>query len=354
VIKFINVSKSYVNSKGQRQQVLSNINLTVNSGEIFGIIGPSGAGKSTLIRLVNKLESTDNGEVWVDNKLINNLTGRQLKLARQDIGMIFQHFNLLESYTVYDNILFPLKINKPSGAEHRLEILKHLDTILELTELKYLINKYPSQLSGGQKQRVAIARSLITNPQVLLCDECTSSLDPQTTSKILELLKKINKELNITILLITHEMDVIKSICDKVAVISNGSIIDQGSVLDLYFNSEHEVTHSILLKSLINKLPKQIKDDIELNLSASAETYPIIELKFSEQSTSEPIIAQTILKYKTNFNILQGEIETIQDKIIGRLVLQLEADSQTFAAIVEDLKQNQVKTEIIAYVSRIY
>lgn len=361
MIKFIAVNKRYITKSGEKHQALSNINLEIKPGEIFGIIGHSGAGKSTLIRAVNKLESIDNGEIWVDGRNINQLNIQDLNQARQNMGMIFQHFNLLDSYTVVDNILFPLKVAKKlksySAADTNNSLNKKLNNILELTGLTELKAKYPCQLSGGQKQRVAIARSLITDPKILLCDECTSALDPNTTKNILDLLKTINKKLNITILLITHEMEVIKAICHKVAIMSDGQIVESGDILDLYFSPKHKSTKNLLSRSLIDNLPANIVNNINNNQDIDFKnysSYPIAELKFSEESTKEPIVTAIILKYKINFNILQAEVETIQDHIVGRLVIQLEADQNILNNIIEDLNNKKVKTEIIAYVPRIY
>lgn len=351
MIKLISVNKSYTNIN-KKIIALADINLEVKAGEIFGIIGTSGAGKSTLLHLINKLEQPDNGEVWLNNKLVNNLSGSDLKKARQETGMIFQHFNLLESYTAYQNIIFPLKINGQLKKLSKQELANKVDPILELTGLKDLMNHYPSQLSGGQKQRVGIARSLITNPTVLLCDECTSALDPQTTQSILSLLKKINTELGVTILLITHEMEVIKSICHKVAVMSHGQIVEQGSVLELFSDAKHEVTKKTLSVSLKNKLPEFILNNIvEIN---NYNLYPLIELVFVNKSAAEPILAEIMREYNVNFNILQGEIETIQDTIVGRMIIQLEANEDQFQQIAKSFLNKNINVEILGYGPRIY
>ncbi|MBN9336853.1 MAG: ATP-binding cassette domain-containing protein, partial [Chryseobacterium sp.] len=233
MIELLNVSKRFT-TKNRIIQALSNVSLTVEKGEIFGVIGSSGAGKSTLIRCVNLLEKPNEGKVIVDNVELTKLSEAQLTLERRKIAMIFQHFNLLSSRTVFDNVAFPLELEGKSKSE----IKEKVDSLLELVGLKEKAKDYPANLSGGQKQRVAIARALANDPKVLLCDEATSALDPATTKSILQLLKSINQKLNLTILLITHEMEVIKSICDKVAVIDNGQLVEQGKVEQIFIHPE--------------------------------------------------------------------------------------------------------------------
>ena len=356
MIKLININKHYINKNQTKTQALANINLEVKAGEIFGIIGTSGAGKSTLLHLINKLEEPDTGEVWLNSKLVNNLTGADLKAARQETGMIFQHFNLLESYTVYENIIFPLRINKQLYSLSPAELKSRLEPILELTGLANLVHNYPSQLSGGQKQRVGIARSLITKPKVLLCDECTSALDPQTTSFILELLKKINTELGVTILLITHEMAVVKSICTNVAVMSNGQIVEQGDVLELFAHGKNEITKTLLATSLKNKLPQVILSSLVDNKNSAKGSiyYPLVQLVFTNKSAAEPILSEIMREHKVNFNILQGEIETIKNTIVGRMIIQLEACEEEFNQIKTSFSNKDINLEILGYGPRIY
>lgn len=228
MIDLRNVEKTYYSNAGDIH-ALKKTNLHINAGEIFGIIGLSGAGKSTLIRCINMLEVPTGGQVFVDGQELTAMNNQELRKARQNIGMIFQHFNLLASRTVYDNIAFPLEIQGISQSE----IKKRVQPLLELVQLQDRGDYYPSQLSGGQKQRVGIARALASDPKVLLCDEATSALDPQTTKSILDLLKDINKRLNLTIVMITHQMEVVKEVCDRVAVIENGEIIEEGSMIDV-------------------------------------------------------------------------------------------------------------------------
>ena len=357
MIKFIDVNKYYSTKNQSKTHALVNVNLEVVSGEIFGIIGTSGAGKSTLLRLVNKLESADSGEVWLNGQLVNNLIGPELKAARQTTGMVFQHFNLLESYSVYENIIFPLRINNQLNKLSKQHLAELVDPILELTGLTNHINKYPSQLSGGQKQRVGIARSLVTKPEVLLCDECTSSLDPETTDSILSLLKKINAELGVTILLITHEMSVIKNICTRVAVMSHGQIVEQGDVLKLFADGQHEITKKLLSKSLRDKLPEVILKNLTVNKSDGSDrqkSFPIVQLIFTNQSAAEPALSEIMREYKVHFNILQGEIETIKNTIVGRMIIQIEADDDEFNNIKANFNARDIRIEILGYAPRIY
>ena len=254
MIELVNVEKTYHTSSGDIH-ALKRTSLTINQGEIFGIIGLSGAGKSTLIRCINMLEVPTAGQVFVDGEELTAMTETQLRKARQNIGMIFQHFNLLASRTVFDNIAFPLEI-QGLGKD---EIKKRVEPLLELVQLQDRADHYPSQLSGGQKQRVGIARALASNPKVLLCDEATSALDPQTTKSILNLLRDINQRLNLTIVMITHQMEVVKEICDRVAVIENGSIIEEGNMIDVFTNPQNQTTKEFVKSVDKNTLPESLK-----------------------------------------------------------------------------------------------
>ena len=250
MIELLNLSKSF-KTKNKTIHALSDVSLTVEKGEIFGVIGTSGAGKSTLIRCVNLLEKPNEGKVIVDNIELTKLSDAQLTLERRKIAMIFQHFNLLSSRTVFDNIAFPLELEGKSKSA----IKEKVNSLLDLVGLNDKAKDYPANLSGGQKQRVAIARALANDPKVLLCDEATSALDPATTKSILKLLKSINQKLNLTILLITHEMEVIKTICDKVAVIDHGKLAEQGNVEQIFTNPKQEITKGFIQSSLNVELP---------------------------------------------------------------------------------------------------
>ena len=343
MIKINNVYKTYTSKTGDIN-ALRGVSLAVQPGEIFGIIGQSGAGKSTLIRCINRLEDPTSGEVIVDGKDITAMDEVQLRKARHEIGMIFQHFNLLTSRTIYDNVAFPLEIQGMS----KQEIEKRVQPLLELVGLGDRANYYPSQLSGGQKQRVGIARALASNPKVLLCDEATSALDPQTTKSILELLKDINKKFNLTIVLITHEMQVIKEICDRVAVIEDGLIIEQGSIIDVFTNPQESTTKEFI--SVINNqdLPK-ILTHIKLSPTPLPNSNLILRLSFRGDSTEEPIIASIIRKFDVDTSILYANIDYIKEIPYGTLVVELAGAQDNIQSALEHLQSQNLKTEVIGY-----
>lgn len=314
MIEFKNVSKTF-NSKDSSVEALKDINLTVQDGDIYGIIGFSGAGKSTLLRTINALETPSSGSVFIDGEDINRLTKQKLREKRKNIGMIFQQFNLLETKTVYENVALPLKLNRvPSG-----EIKKRVDEILKYVELEDKKKAYPSKLSGGQKQRVGIARALATNPSVLLSDESTSALDPKTTEAILSLLKKINRELGITIVLITHEMNVIQKICNRVAVMENGRIVENGDVIDIFGNPKENITKNFV-KTVINDsvpeiLVKGIKSEERFN--------KVLRLKFLDSDSTESVLSRVNKEYDVETNILFANISEIQDRVLGIIIIQI-------------------------------
>lgn len=305
-----NIEKIYPNGF----HALKNINLNVESGEIYGIIGFSGAGKSTLIRIINLLESPSSGEVIVNNKNLRTLSQKDLRLERQKMGMIFQHFNLLTSKNVFENIAFALEIAKWDKASIKSRVLE----LLDLVDLSDKIHSYPSQLSGGQKQRVAIARALANHPHLLLCDEATSALDTKTTKSILSLLKSIQKKLNLTIILITHQIDVVRSICDKMCVISNGKIVEEGFVEDIFINPQNEIT-----KELISfLLPSKDENIIDL-LDDKGDVYKVI---FTGDNAHKPLISQMIRDFNVDVNILSGSIDEVQNTELGHLVIKILGD----------------------------
>lgn len=318
MIKLTNVSKTYYKD-GKEIPALKDINLEIDKGEIFGMIGYSGAGKSTLIRLFNLLEKPTTGSILIDNQILNELSENELQSARKEIGMIFQHFNLLWSRTVIENIEFPLELSGMKKAERRKRVLE----LIELVGLTGRENNFPSELSGGQKQRVGIARALATNPKVILADESTSALDPDTTDQILELLQKINQELGITIVLITHEMHVIKQICHRVAVIDKGSIVEIGDVLEVFQQPKAEITKRFL---------GQVDDDEEgeLFIDEFKKNFPnskIIVCRFIADSYLEvgkPItatLARTFLE--VDFHVLHvSNVRTVEG-LYARLTLQI-------------------------------
>ena len=343
MINIKNLTKIY-NSNNSNVVAIDNLNLKINEGDIYGIIGLSGAGKSSLLRCINLLEQPTKGEVLLENFKISTthniiditkLSSKELREVRKQIGIIFQHFNLLMNSTVYDNIAFPLKLNKVP----KLSIDKKVNELLELVDLKEKKYFYPSQLSGGQKQRVGIARCLSTNPKIILCDEATSALDPSTTDSILNLLKLINKKFNITIVLITHEMDVIKKICNKVAVMENGKIIEEGLVLDVFSNPKTTISNSFFDKDL--NIPISLKKNFSSNV--------MLKLTFKGISATSPIIHELSKKFHVEFNIICGRIDIIQETQVGSLILALNNDLDTIHSITKFLKSMQVEVEVINF-----
>ncbi|KAF6614694.1 MULTISPECIES: methionine ABC transporter ATP-binding protein [Paenibacillus] len=332
MIELRNVSKTYVR-KGLSIQALKNINITVDKGDIFGFIGFSGAGKSTLIRLVNRLEKVTTGEVLVEGESLNAYSTSGLRKVRKKIGMIFQHFNLLESKTVFENIAIPMVLLK----RNKREIERRVTELLAFTGLSDKANSYPSELSGGQKQRVGIARALASNPSILLCDEATSALDPQTTQSILDLLRKINKEYKITILIITHEMSVIQRICNKVAVMEKGEIIEQGNVLEVFGQPKHPTTQSFVRTVIHDQVPDSVLQTFE-----QQESQRIYKLEFIGQAASDPVVHELIRKHDIHVNILFANMTEIQETTIGYMTLQLRGEQHAVQQAVDFIKSKGV------------
>lgn len=345
MIELQHIDKIYHTSSGDLH-ALKDINLTINEGEIFGIIGLSGAGKSTLVRCINMLERPTSGKVIVDGQEMTALGEEQLRKARQNIGMIFQHFNLLSSRTVFGNIAFPLEIQGLDKAA----IQKKVEPLLDLVGLKDRADHYPSQLSGGQKQRVGIARALASDPKVLLCDEATSALDPQTTESILNLLRDINKRLHITIVMITHQMNVVKEICDRVAVIENGEIIEQGSMVDIFTTPQKATTREFVASIQHNDLPDFVRK-LDIHKDYKAGDKALVSLSFIGDSAGEPIVSVLIKEYDTNVNILTANIENLQDTPFGTLLIEVEGDEAHLKKALDHLHERKVKDEVIGYVS---
>lgn len=327
MIRLENIHKIFLKDN-KKINALNGINLHVNKGDIYGIIGLSGAGKSTLIRCINQLERQNSGSVFVAGQNLSELGKKDLRNVRKKIGMIFQGFNLLKSKTVFENIAFSLKIGKAD----KKTIDEKVNKYLKLVELEEKANSYPDELSGGQKQRVGIARALSNSPDILLCDEATSALDPKTTLQILDLLKKINRELNITIVLITHEMSVIKKICNRVAILEEGKIIKECSVLDLFSSNSNEKIEGFLE---------------EANLKNHASCEKLIKLIFVGDSSEKPILSNIIRTLDVDFNIIYGKIEQIQDMDIGRLVVGVSCDEVKFNKIISMLENKGVNVEVI-------
>ncbi|GAF64954.1 metal ABC transporter ATP-binding protein [Bacillus sp. TS-2] len=318
------------------------VNLQINEGEIFGIIGYSGAGKSTLIRMLNMLERPTHGEVVIAGKELSKLSKKELRKARQEIGMIFQHFNLLWSRTVFENIEFPLEI---AGVpkEKRGERVREL---ISLVGLEGRDGSYPSQLSGGQKQRVGIARALANNPKVLLCDEATSALDPKTTDSILDLLVSINQKLGLTVILITHEMHVIRKICHQVAVMEQGKIVEQGPVLDVFRHPQQNMTKEFV-KQIVE--PEETKESLAQWLQNSEEG-KVVRLTFVGKDAERPLITELIRKFNIEVNILQGKISKTLESSYGTLFIHLRGEEPEIEKAVQFIRQEQVELEVIEHV----
>ncbi|GKU83215.1 methionine ABC transporter ATP-binding protein [Niallia sp. NCCP-28] len=333
----INRVKKIYPSKNEEVRAVDNVDLEINQGEIFGVIGYSGAGKSTLIRMLNGLEIPTEGSVTVAGHEVSKIKGKKLRQARQEISMIFQHFNLLWSRTVKENISFPLEIAGVKKADRD----KKVDELIKLVGLEGRENTYPSQLSGGQKQRVGIARALASDPKVLLCDEATSALDPQTTDAILDLLVDINKRLGLTIVLITHEMHVIRKICHRVAVMENGKVVEAGPVINVFKHPEAEITKRFVQQVIE---PEETKDTIE-HILAQYTSGSIVMLGFVGENAEQPIITKLIRSFDITVNIIQGKISPTQNGSYGTLYIHLDGAEKEQA--LQFLQSEEISVEVI-------
>ncbi|RNC98279.1 methionine ABC transporter ATP-binding protein [Lysinibacillus halotolerans] len=340
MIELKDISKIYKTKNGEIAAV-KNVNLTIQKGEIFGIIGYSGAGKSTMIRLLNGLEKPTAGLVVVNGQPISSISGSKLRQARQKISMIFQHFNLLWSRTVAENIAFPLEIAGVPAAERT----KRVKELIDLVGLSGRDKAYPSQLSGGQKQRVGIARALANNPEVLLCDEATSALDPETTDSILELLLDINKRLGLTIVLITHEMHVIRKICHRVAVMEAGQVVEQGDVLQVFQQPQADITKNFVMQV---SGTKDSKNSIE-QILANYPTGKIVKLTFIGNKTEQPIISQLIKQFDVEVNIVHGNISQTASGPYGTLIVQIVGEDSNVQKALDLLNSIEIQTEVIEH-----
>jgi D-methionine transport system ATP-binding protein len=338
MISIQNVKKVFRTKNGELTAV-DDINLTIQEGEIFGVIGYSGAGKSTLLRMLNGLETPTSGTLQVNGKNISKIRGKELRKARQKIGMIFQHFNLLWSRTVSENIAFPLEIAGIPKKEREERVAE----LIKLVGLEGKEKAYPSQLSGGQKQRVGIARALANHPSVLLCDEATSALDPETTDQILDLLVNINKKLGLTIVLITHEMHVIRKICHRVAVMENGKVVEMGPVLEVFKHPKAPIT-----KRFVQQITEseEAKDAVQHLI----EKYPngkIVKLSFVGDVVEQPVITNLIREYPVTVNILQGNISQTQNGAYGTLFIHLDGEESSIQQALDYVKSKSVGIEVI-------
>lgn len=334
LIHLENIHKTYM-SPGRVSHALAGVDLRVKSGDIYGIIGRSGAGKSTLIRMLNLLERPSSGQVWVRGRDITTLSESQLRQYRQTAGMVFQHFNLLTSRTVLDNVRFPLKL---AGLSPRKQTARAQE-VLDLVGLPDHINKYPRQLSGGQQQRVGIARALANHPELLLCDEATSALDPETTLSILRLLRDINAQLGITIVLITHSMDVIRAVCDQVAVIDAGKIVEHGDVLDVFLHPQHSVTQSLLSESGL--------DDDGWRDLAGGVPGQLIRLSFRGNATFDPLLSRVSRELNLDLSILQGSVGRIKQTPYGQLILAVQGAADSKAQLEQVFGRAGIQCEIL-------
>ena len=344
MITLENLQKTY-RHKGREIHALHGVSLHVAPGEIYGVVGQSGAGKSTLIRCVNLLERPDSGRVIVAGQELTALAPAELLKARHKIGMIFQHFNLLSSATVYDNVAFPLRL---SGTDEK-QIRTKVEPLLALVGLADKAQQYPAQLSGGQKQRVGIARALASDPKVLLSDEATSALDPQTTKSILHLIADINKKLGLTVVIITHEMQVIKDICDKVAVIEGGVIAEKGSVLDIFTKPKERITREFVSTLLSNDLPINYRKK-ELSPESVEGGELLLRLTFLGERADDPVIADVIRRFSIEVSILYGTLDQIKSVPYGRMIVGIKGEQAEIDRALSYLDTRDLTKEVIGYV----
>ncbi|WP_413701465.1 methionine ABC transporter ATP-binding protein MetN [Psychromonas sp. KJ10-10] len=344
MIQIKNVNKVFY--QGEKViNALSDINLTINQGRIFGVIGSSGAGKSTLIRCVNLLERPTEGAVIVDGVDLTQLSKQQLAQTRRKIGMIFQHFNLLSSRSVFNNVALPLEL----AGMAKSEIKSKVEGLLSLVGLAEKRDVYPANLSGGQKQRVAIARALASDPKVLLCDEATSALDPATTVSILELLRKINKELNLTILLITHEMAVVKGICEEVAIIGDGKLVESGSVGDIFAHPKTELAREFIRSTLDLTIPADYQQ--RLQTSRVENSFPLIRLEFTGASVDTPVISHVAREFNIDISILSSNMDYVGGVKFGLMLAEFFGPEEASEKAIQYLKEQKVELEVLGYVS---
>ena len=341
MIEIKNISKTF-HQKNQSFKALDQISLNIEKGDIVGIIGFSGAGKSTLIRTINLLEKPDKGEIIINGKDFTRLKSRELAKERKKIGMIFQHFNLLSSRTVSENIALPLELD---GIKKEA-INKKVNELLSIVGLEDKANDYPKSLSGGQKQRVAIARALANDPYLLLCDEATSALDPATTWSILQLLRDINRRLGITILLITHEMEVIRTICDHVAVIDKGKLITKGTLGEIITQKDHPIIKKFLNSGVMN-IPQELSK--KLQKEPQDGLFPLIEVEVNEDISVEALLSIVYDKYKIPYKVLKADVEYLGDTNFGRLLLQLQGDEEENQQAIYYLNQNKIQNRVRGY-----
>ena len=345
MIELKQIHKTYPNKNGMPIIALKEIDIKIEKGEIYGVMGPSGAGKSTLIRTVNLLEKPSSGSIVIDGVDLTQLNTEALRKERRNMGMIFQHFNLLSSRTVARNIALPLEL---AGLSKK-EIKQRVDQLCELTGLATRKNATPQELSGGQKQRVAIARALATSPKILLSDEATSSLDPETTRSILELLRGINRELNLTILLITHEMDVIKSICDRACILDHGAMIEEAPVIELFSHPKTPLAKKFVLSSLHVDLPEALEN--QLLKEPTEQSVPLVRLTFLGKKAGEPVMVSLLKKFNVTTNILQAQLNWVHQASIGVSICELLGQREAIVQGIQFIQSEGIDVEILGYVN---
>lgn len=328
--------------EGRTIKAVEDVSLKIEAGEIYGIVGYSGAGKSTLVRTINLLQRPSQGQVIVNQQSLLDLSSRQLRQARKKIGMIFQHFNLMESRTIADNVAFPLKGSKLTNKQKAEKVA----SLLALVGLEDKMAAYPSQLSGGQKQRVAIARALANDPDILLCDEATSALDPKTTQSILDLLRELNQTLGLTIVMITHEMAVVKDLCHRVAVMEEGRILEEGSIVDIFTQPKNQLTKEFI--DTATHFDREIKVVLDKMRDVSGKgPLKLARLTYQGQDTTQPIIAQLVADYQVIISILYGNVEVLQGVPVGNLLVSIEASEENLQRALASLEGRQVAIELI-------
>jgi D-methionine transport system ATP-binding protein len=348
MIEIQSVSQRF-DGPGGAVDALSNVSLSIPRGEIFGVIGHSGAGKSTLIRTLNLLNRPTSGRVLLDGQDLTALDARRLREARRKIGMIFQHFNLLSSRTVFGNIALPLEL---AGVD-KVDIRRRVGRLLDVVDLAALADRYPAQISGGQKQRVGIARALANEPKVLLSDEATSALDPETTASILGLLKNINRQMGLTIVLITHQMDVVKQICDRMAVMEAGRVVETGRVIDVFLTPRHDVTRTMIGGVMSHELPeavlRRVRAKLAENTSAGIQSH-LYRLGFVGSSVEEALLSQVARRFDLNFSILHGQVDEIQEQTFGSLAVLVKGGAAQVDPAIAFLREHGVTVEELDHV----
>ncbi|MGM0138775.1 D-methionine transport system ATP-binding protein [Enterococcus sp. DIV0755b] len=344
MIDLKDISVTFTKEKDKEIHAVKDVNLHIQTGDVYGIVGYSGAGKSTLVRVINLLQRPTTGTVTINGIELTSLKDKALREKRKEIGMIFQHFNLMNSRTIFENVAFSLKYSGKSKQERQQKVAE----LLSLVGIADKANSYPSQLSGGQKQRVAIARALANDPSILLCDEATSALDPKTTLQILSLLKDLNKKLELTIILITHEMQVVKEICNKVAVMQAGKIIEKGSSIQVFSQPKQVLTRDFIRTAThIDQALETILSSKKFSLLADNEW--LVELAYVGDQTNEPLIAQLYSRYQVTTNILYGNVEIIQDVPLGSLVVSLAGEENQRHQALKHLQKLGVYTNVLKY-----